>query len=126
MAARLNSGLLKLTSDTADILMVNEHKQSLGFKTKLSSEKQMVLFGHTSPTIQSIQKSIFALGSSDKDEDEVQEVQNIASWHRPEAPHAIDSEGLHLYMLQKFCFTFEMLKDHKNIITVAQLAICQE
>ncbi len=56
-----------------------------------------VIFSYTSPTIQSIQKSISTLGSQDKDEDEVWEVQNNALWDGPEAPHDIDLERLHLY-----------------------------
>lgn len=55
-----------------------------------------ILF-HMSPTIQGIQMSISALGSSDKDEDETQEVQHVALW--PEAPSDIDSEKLRLYLL---------------------------
>lgn len=58
-----------------------------------------VIFFHTSFTIQSIQKSIPTLGSSDKDEDEVRDVQNIAFWDRPEAQNDSDSKKLHLYML---------------------------
>lgn len=59
----------------------------------------MVLFFHTSFTIQSIQKSIPTLGSSDKDEDEVRDVQNIAFWDWPEAQNDSDSKKVHLYML---------------------------
>lgn len=84
--------------------MVSETQTKLLLGDELSGGKQMVLFfSHTSPTIQSIQKSIPALGSWDKDEDEVRALQNIAVRDGPQAPNDIDSERLRLHTLRYTC-----------------------